>query len=157
MEVEEKILDEFEDLSFLTERQQQVVELRRKGMSFEKIGKELGCSGSATRQHYAHAERRGRECKHYNAIEEKNKEIVAFPIARGELKLLLDAIRLLERKLEGNHRFADDDWKGKLPYEYDIVKGLEQRVHDSIYPPKPEEEKNNQKKGFISYAKHGNN
>lgn len=116
----------------------QVVELRRKGLSFAKIAEQLGFSGNAARTHYANAERRGRGYKRYHNIQERNKENANFPITRGELKLMLEALSLLEIKLEGNHRFVDSDWKGRLPYEYDIVKELQQRAHDCLYPPQEE-------------------
>ncbi len=133
MEVKESFLDEIEDLSFLTERQQQVVALRRKGLSYAKIGEQLGFCSNAARTHYANAERRAREYKRYNAIQERNKELADFPITRGELKLILDALSLLEIKLEGGHRFVGSDWKGRLPYEYDIVKDIQRRAHDYFF------------------------
>ncbi len=142
----------FEDYSYLTERQKQVFLLRSSGLSYIKIGQQLGISASAARTHYENGVRRVREKERYNAVQERNNEIADIDITRGELKLILQGLSLLEIKLEGNHRFKDSDWLGRLPYEHQLVTDLMAKARDYLYPETKTNERNDEN-GSSDYKK----
>lgn len=87
------------DLSILTEKQRQAWELRQKGLSYRKIGEEMGISTNAATTHVHNAERRFRQWEKYNAIEQQNNEIVPVELTRGEVKLLVLALHTEQQRM----------------------------------------------------------
>lgn len=122
------------DLSILTDKQRQAWELRQKGLSYRKIGEEMGISTNAATAHVHNAERRFREWERYNAIEEKNNEVVPVELTRGEIKLLVQALHSHEHRMlqDANYNIRTD-WKGRLPYESRIISGLSEKLQLAVY------------------------
>ena len=128
------------DVSVLTERQRMAYTLRRQGLTYAKVGEAMGISSSGAERNIKAAERRLRECAAYHAWQKRNDEPAELPLTRGELRLVLCGLQMVEKEIgkavtAGNCR---PDWKGHLPYEARILAGGLRRAHTALYgaPPK---------------------
>lgn len=118
----------------LTPKQQVAVRLKEKGLTIKEIAAAMGVTYNAVREHLRHAERRFREYDEYMAIEKRNLEQVDLPLNRGEVKLMMAALRALEREYEKNVvKNIKSDWRAKLPYESKVIADLYDRMQELIY------------------------
>lgn len=118
----------------LTPKQQVAVRLKEKGLTIKEIAAAMGVTYNAVREHLRHAERRFREYDEYMAIEKRNLEQVNLPLNRGEVKLMMAALRALEREYEKNVvKNIKSDWRAKLPYESKVIADLYDRMQELIY------------------------
>ena len=118
----------------LTPKQQVAVRLKKKGLTVKEIAAAMGVTYNAVREHLRHAERRFREYDEYMAIEKRNLEQVDLPLNRGEVKLMMAALRALEREYEKNVvKNIKSDWRAKLPYESKVIADLYDRMQELIY------------------------
>lgn len=118
----------------LTPKQQVAVRLKEKGLTVKEIAAAMGVTYNAVREHLRHAERRFREYDEYMAIEKRNLEQVDLPLNRGEVKLMMAALRALEREYEKNVvKNIKSDWRAKLPYESKVIADLYDRMQELIY------------------------
>lgn len=118
----------------LTPKQQVAVRLKEKGLTIKEIAAAMGVTYNAVREHLRHAERRFREYDEYMAIEKRNLEQVDLPLNRGEVKLMMAALRALERGYEKNVvKNIKSDWRAKLPYESKVIADLYDRMQELIY------------------------
>lgn len=125
------------DLSILTDRQRTAYLFRRQKMTYKKIGEEMGITTNAASELVRHAERRFREYDRYNDAKLRNNVLVDFPMTRGELIFVLSALRLLETDLQkGVLVQPKSDWVGRLPYAYNLVKALDERLQITLYGKK---------------------
>lgn len=75
-----------------------------------------------------------REYEHYQSVQERNNEIVDFPITRGELRVIHEGLQRLEEDLLKNAHFgAQTDWRDKLPYTALILRDLRARTEKELY------------------------
>lgn len=122
------------DLSCLTEKQRTAYELREQGLTFKAIGEEMGITQTAARNHVHNAERRFREYTAYHRIEQRNLEPLPIDLTRGEVKIILSALQLLERDMMKNAVYnVKSDWRGRLPYEALVASGLYRKVNVALY------------------------
>lgn len=122
------------DLSCLTEKQRTAYELREQGLTFKAIGEEMGITQTAARNHVHNAERRFREYTAYHRIEQRNLEPLPFDLTRGEGKIILSALQLLERDMMKSAVFnVKSDWRGRLPYEAMIASDLYRKLNVALY------------------------
>lgn len=127
-------LEIIKDPSCLTEKQRIAYALREEGLTFQAIADKMGISVSAARNHVRHAERRFREYTVYHRIEQRNLEPLPIDLTRGEVKIILSALQLLERDMMKNAVFnVKSDWRGRLPYEAVIASGLYRKVNVALY------------------------
>jgi hypothetical protein len=125
------------DLSILTKRQRAAYLLRQQKMTYKKIGEEMGITANAASELVRHAERRFREYDRYNDAKLRNNVLVDFPMTRGELIFVLSALHLLEADLQkGILDRPKSDWAGRLPYAYNLVKSLDERLQITLYGKK---------------------
>ncbi len=118
----------------LTPKQREAVELREQGMTLKQVAEQMGVSYNAAREHLHRAERRFREYDQYMAAEQRNQEPVELTLSRGEVKLVLDALRVLENKYEKEVvRSIKTDWRAKLPYESKVIADLYDRLQIIVY------------------------
>lgn len=123
-----------EALSILTEKQRQAYLLRKEGLTYTAIAKRMGNTATAARQSCHGAERRLEEYEQYQSAQERNNEIVNFPITRGELRVIHEGLQWLEKDLRKNVRFAaQTDWHDRLPYTALILCDLLARVEKELY------------------------
>ena len=55
-------------------------------------------------------------------------------MTRGEVKLIMEALRSLEREYEKSVvKNVKSDWRGKLPYESNVIADLYDRMQEVIY------------------------
>lgn len=87
------------DYSCLTDKQRTAYALREEGLTFQAIADKMGITASAARNHVRNAERRFREHTAYHRIEQRNLEPLPFDLTRGEGKIILSALQLLERDM----------------------------------------------------------
>lgn len=130
------------DLSVLTERQRMAYTLRQQGLTYAKVGEAMGVSSSGAERNIKAAERRLREYAAYHAWQERNDEPVELPLTRGELRLVLRGLQMVENEIAQsvntwNYR---TDWKGRLPYEARILAGVLRRAHTAFYGVPPKED-----------------
>lgn len=122
------------DLSCLTEKQRTAYELREQGLTFKAIGEEMGITQTAARNHVHNADRRFREYTAYHRIEQRNLEPLPIDLTRGEVKIILSALQLLERDMMKNAVYnVKSDWRGRLPYEALVASGLYRKVNVALY------------------------
>lgn len=118
----------------LTPKQQVAVRLKEKGLTIKEIAAAMGITYNAAREHLRHAERRFREYEEYIAVEKRNLEPVDLPLNRGEVKLMMAALRALEREYEKSVvKNIKSDWRAKLPYESKVIADLYDRMQELIY------------------------
>lgn len=121
-------------LAILTRCQRDVWELYDQGLTRKKIAEKLGITYGAVRQHLRLAERRFDEYDRLCALEEKNQQPVSFPLTRGEVKLIIDALWAYEQQFEkGVHKPVNVDWAGRLPVETKLIADLYERAQVAIY------------------------
>ncbi|MCI9507930.1 MAG: hypothetical protein HFF62_15440 [Oscillospiraceae bacterium] len=124
-----------EKLDVLSERQQDVWVLYAQGESRQRIAEKLSISPSAVTAHLRHADRRFREHDRYCAALERNQEAAFLPVTRGEVKIIIKALKLYEQELERGHSFnIRTDFTGKLPWETQIVANLCEKAQAAIRP-----------------------
>lgn len=118
----------------LSERQKKVWALREQGKTVKETAQALGVSENAVRQTLKRIERRFREYERYMAEEEQDKTTIFLPLTRGEGKLIIRALRLLDRELDKTvvHN-VKSDWYGRLPLESLLVADLLERVEFAVY------------------------
>lgn len=122
------------DLSILTERQRTAYSLWVQRRNYSQVGREMEITPEAVRQLIKGAERRFREYKEYNDAQLENNVAVDFALTRGDLKLALQGLRLLEAELEkGLPKGLSNDWKGRLPYKYQRITALSKRIQLALY------------------------
>lgn len=90
------------------------------------ISRKLGVSYNAVRETMKRIDRKFREYDRFQAMEEKDKATIFFPLTRGEGKLILEAIRHYEFELERQNR-ALNDWRGSIPYKCEVLADLYER------------------------------
>lgn len=123
-----------EDTSALTAKQRKAYELRQRGLTFQKIGEQMGITGNAARENYRGAERRLRDFSRYQSIQERNNESVDFPLTRGELKIIIEGLRKEESAMISHlHMNSQADWRNNLPYTARILRDLLARAEIEIY------------------------
>lgn len=128
-------------LSILTERQREAYLLYQKSKNYSQVGREMGISPSAVQQHVHHAERRFREYESYNAIQLKNNVMVQISLSRGDLKLALEGLELLEREqAKGVYKVVSSDCTEKVPYKYQRAVDLEKWIRSILYDQQGESE-----------------
>ena len=126
------------EVSCLTKRQREVFELREQGLTYKAIADQLGINVSGARQHYINAERRFREYTRYHKIAEQNLEIAPIELTRGEVKVIAEALRVLERDMMKTAVFnVNSAWQDRLPYEAKIVVDIYKKAHTVIYGEPP--------------------
>lgn len=124
-----------QDLSILTERQKTAFLLRQQGLTYEKIGRQMGISPAAAGRNVKLAERRFREYQRYHDGRLRNTVPVEFPLTRGELRRILEGLEILDADL-ANKAGAWNirvDWMGRLPYEAQLVGDLMERAQMALY------------------------
>lgn len=118
----------------LSDKQKKVWALREQGKTVKETAQVLGVSENAIRQTLKRIERRFSEYDRYMAEEEKNKTTIFFPLTRGEGKLIIRALRLLDRELDKTvvHN-VKSDWYGRLPFESIVVEDLLSMAEIAVY------------------------
>lgn len=123
-----------EALSILTDKQRQAYLLRKEGLTFTAIAERMGNTITAARQSCHGAERRLKEYECYQSAQERNLEVVDFPITRGELRVIHEGLQRLEKDLRKNARpAAQTDWRDDLPYSALILRDLRARIEKELY------------------------
>ena len=121
-------------LDALTPKQRTAVQLKEKGLTIKQVAAAMGVTYNAAREHLRHAERRFREYEEYMAVEKRNLEPADLQLTRGEVKLIMEALRSLEREYEKSVvKNVKSDWRGKLPYESNVIADLYDRMQVVIY------------------------
>lgn len=121
-------------LDALTPKQRTAVQLKEKGLTIKQVAAAMGVTYNAAREHLRHAERRFREYEEYMAVEKRNLEPADLQLTRGEVKLIMEALRSLEREYEKSVvKNVKSDWRGKLPYESNVIADLYDRMQKVIY------------------------
>lgn len=121
-------------LDALTPKQRTAVQLKEKGLTIKQVAAAMGVTYNAAREHLRHAERRFREYEEYMAVEKRNLEPADLQLTRGEVKLIMEALRSLEREYEKSVvKNVKSDWRGKLPYESNVIADLYDRMQEVIY------------------------
>ena len=121
-------------LDALTPKQRTAVQLKEKGLTIKQVAAAMGVTYNAAREHLRHAERRFREYEEYMAVEKRNLEPADLQLTRGEVKLIMEALRFLEREYEKSVvKNVKSDWRGKLPYESNVIADLYDRMQEVIY------------------------
>ncbi|MCD8357417.1 MAG: hypothetical protein LUE11_12725 [Clostridia bacterium] len=127
-------MDTEKKLSILTKQQRTAYTLRTQGLTFQKIADTMGISASMARQHVRNAERRFREYDRFRATQMKNATPVAFPLTRGDLKIILEGLYHTKHNLERTKPMsADSDWLGSFLYKSQSVEDLVRRVETVIF------------------------
>jgi len=122
------------DYSCLTDKQRTAYALREEGLTFQAIADKMGITASAARNHVRNAERRFREHTAYHRIEQRNLEPLPLDLTRGEGKIILSALQLLERDMMKSAVFnVKSDWRGRLPYEAMIASDLYRKLNVALY------------------------
>lgn len=121
-------------LDALTPKQRTAVQLKEKGLTIKQVAAAMGVTYNAAREHLRHAERRFREYEEYMAVEKRNLEPADLQLTRGEVKLIMEALRSLEREYEKSVvKNVKSDCRGKLPYESNVIADLYDRMQEVIY------------------------
>ena len=121
-------------LDALTPKQRTAVQLKEKGLTIKQVAAAMGVTYNAAREHLRHAERRFREYEEYMAVEKRNLEPADLQLTRGEVKLIMEALRSLECEYEKSVvKNVKSDWRGKLPYESNVIADLYDRMQEVIY------------------------
>ena len=130
------------DVSVLTERQRMAYTLRQQGLTYAKVGEAMGISSSGAERNIKAAERLLRECAAYHAWQKKNDEPAELPLTRGELRLVLRGLQMVEKEIARpvNARNCRIGWKDRLPYETRILAGVLRRAHTALYGAPPKED-----------------
>lgn len=130
------------DISVLTERQRMAYTLRQQGLTYAKVGEAMGISSSGAERNIKAAERRLRECAAYHAWQKRNDEPAELPLTRGELRLVLRGLQMVEKEIgkSVNAWNCRTGWKGRLPYEARILAGVLRRAHTTLYGTPPKED-----------------
>lgn len=124
-----------EILQILTNKQREAYLLHKEGLSYSEIGRRLGKTANAVRQHCVAAERRIKEYEAYQRTETRNNEVVSFPLTRGELKILHEGLQKLEEDALKHTHFGSkgSDWRDKLSYSDLMVQKLRERIEEELY------------------------
>lgn len=123
-----------EALSALTDKQRRAYELRQGGLTYKKVGEQMGITANAARQNFKGAERRLREYARYRHVQERNNEPVDFPLTRGELKMIIEGLRKERRAMTKHLQMSSRaDWRNNLPYTARILTDLLARAEIEIY------------------------
>ena len=116
----------------LSEKQRRVWDLHEQGLNMMAISRRLGVSYSAVRETMKRIDRKFKDYDRFQAMEEKDKATIFFPLTRGEGKLIIEALRHYEFELERqNHAF--NDWRGNIPYKCELLAELFERAHMAVY------------------------
>ena len=122
-----------ENVSILTERQRQAYLLRQQGMTYRKIGEEMGISDGAASRLVRDAQRRLQNHEQFCRWQEKQNQPVDFPLTRGELALLLTGAREMRiDMMRSAMRKKDGDLASRLPDEYPMLEQLILRVEQAL-------------------------
>lgn len=122
------------DLSCLTQRQREAYDLRQKGLTFKKIAEKMGITESGAHSLIISANRRLKKRDAYHQDLLKNNQPVAFPLTRGELKIIVEGLQGLAFELSKKHkcRNVKTHMEDNLPYEAQIVESLIERADQAI-------------------------
>ena len=127
-------LELIKDPSCLTEKQRIAYELREQGLTYQAIADKMGVTITSARNHVRNAERRFREYTIYHRIEQRNLEPLPLDLTRGEVKMIIDALQLLERDMMKKAVFnVTTDWRGRLPYDATILTELYRKAVIAVY------------------------
>ena len=123
------------DVSVLTERQRMAYTLRRQGLTYAKVGEAMGISTNAATAHVKAAERRFREYQLYHDKQKSNDRPVELPLTYGELELVMEGLGLLQKDMLNRigGRNVRSDWKGRLPYEAQILSDVYRKAQAALY------------------------
>lgn len=116
----------------LSEKQRRVWDLHEQGLNMMAISRKLGVSYNAVRETMKRIDRKFREYDRFQAIEEKDKTTIFYPLTRGEGKLIIEALRHYEFELERQNR-ALNDWRGNIPYKCELLADLYERAQMAVY------------------------
>ena len=120
--------------SILTEKQKKVCLLRRQGMTYQEIAKELNTGTDAARRCYLKAQRQLREYEAYHDPRFKNDQPVELPLTRGELAMIVEGLKLLELEIVKRHkRYKETSLWENLPYGARILDELYIRAYKAVY------------------------
>ena len=124
-----------EELSILTEKQKRAYSLRQKRMTYKKIGEAMGISTNAATAHVKAAERRFREYQLYHDKQKSHDRPVELPRTYGELELVMEGLGLLQKDMLNRigGRNVRSDWKGRLPYEAQILSDVYRKAQAALY------------------------
>lgn len=127
------------DLSILTDQQRKAYLLRQEGLTFQKVADAMGLKSlERARQLVNNAERRFREYDAYHAYKARNNEPVDFPLTRGELKIISEALTHMEIREMGKRHASQTSWRDHAAYEFQILEALRDRLESVIYPNRNE-------------------
>ena len=125
------------DFSCLSSRQKQAYKLRQRGLTYQKIAETMQITKSGARSLVISAGRRLREQENYLEQSKKNNEPVAFPVTRGELKLIEEGLYRLAREISKKHNTSNvkTNRLDNLPYEAQLIDSLIQRAEQAAQIP----------------------
>ena len=127
-------MDEHNTYPMLSDRQRLAYTLREQGLTYQKIGEQMGISAGSASQAVHLAQHRLREYETFCRWKEQNAQSIEFPLTRGELTLFLDGARNLRlHMLRHAARWARTDWVGRLPYEFDLLEELIGRAQGALH------------------------
>lgn len=116
-------------LHYLTERQRAAWLLHEEGLSRKQIAERLGITYNAVVDLLKLSVKHFHEYEAYCAIEKRNLEPVNFPLTRGDVKVIMEALTIYAIQLnEQANSHVNSDTYGKLPITKTIVADLHQRA-----------------------------
>lgn len=121
------------NLSILTPLQRQAYVQRTQGNTYKEIGERMGLSANAVSRLVHQALRRFREYEAYCRWKEQTASSVDFPVTGGEMELLVDGLRELQKTmLRTVSQRNRADWLGRLPYSYQLLGELLTRAEQTL-------------------------
>ena len=127
-----------ESISFLMKENDALPLNNKKGCekehTFKKIAEKMGITESGAHSLIISANRRLKKRDAYHQDLLKNNQPVAFPLTRGELKIIVEGLQGLAFELSKKHkcRNVKTHMEDNLPYEAQIVESLIERADQAI-------------------------
>ena len=113
------------DILQLTEKEKTALSLRQQGLSYSAIGEKMGISVNSASHCCKRAARKVREYAYYKKKEAENQNPVAITVTRGQLKIIVSALRMFVIMQELDmRRDVRTDFRCGVSFDYERITGL---------------------------------